>query len=378
MLANGSCNLASINLFAFVRNPFTEDAVFDYERFIHVTEQMTWGLDELLTILGDRHALPEQKEHVKKWREVGLGIMGLADLALAMNVSYGSREFVALIEAIMHTMANVSAQASARRAKELGVFPKYNYDYISNSNYFNEVYTDKTKKMIKTHGLRNSRLLSIAPTGSISNVLGISGGVEPFYSLSYWRKVLYGDKNMIQVMERTPQLLANHLGVETAEQLPEWAKVTSQNINYKDRARVQSKIQKYVDTGVSSTFNLPNEATIEDVMKIYELSWIYGLKGATVFRDNCAKIGILSGKEAWEVDSNPATPPIIEVVDEVTDLKTGEIKVSHYQVEVKAGGQVDTKKINVELCPECGSPMEKRDGCKHCSNDQCFYQACSI
>ena len=180
-----SCNLGSVNLNAFVKKPFTNEAFFDLERFREVVKHMTWGLDDLLSLLGERHALEAQKTHVVEWREIGLGVMGLADLALGMGFAYGSDEFIKFIDVIMKEMANSAAQASAMRAKELGVFPKYDYEKISSSKFFNDVYTEETKNLIKECGLRNSRLLSIAPTGSISNVLGVSGGVSDF-ALTYF------------------------------------------------------------------------------------------------------------------------------------------------------------------------------------------------
>ena len=183
-MENGSCNLGSVNLNAFVRRPFTDDALFDLDRFREVVKQMTWGLDELLTMLGDRHALPAQREHVVKWREIGLGVMGLADMALSMNMAYGSPEFIAVLDNVMKEMANAAGQASALRAKELGAFPKFNLEYAEASKFYQDVYTEETKELIREHGLRNSRILSIAPTGSISNVLGVSGGVSDF-ALTY-------------------------------------------------------------------------------------------------------------------------------------------------------------------------------------------------
>jgi len=179
-----SCNLGSINFNAFVREPFTDKAYFDYDRFEKVVKEMIWGLDDMITLFEDRHALPEQVEHVKNWREVGLGIMGLADLALSMKLGYGTPEFITETHKIMSFMANKAAQASALRAKELGVFPRFSLDKVSRSRFFQEVYTEETKDMIENFGLRNSRLLSIAPTGSISNILGVSGGVSDF-ALTY-------------------------------------------------------------------------------------------------------------------------------------------------------------------------------------------------
>lgn len=106
--------------------------------------------------------------------------MGLADLALTMGLGYGTPEFIKILDVIMSEMINTAAQASAMLAKEKGTFPKYNYKLISESRFFKEVFTDETKEMIGLYGLRNSRLLSIAPTGSISNILGVSGGVSNF------------------------------------------------------------------------------------------------------------------------------------------------------------------------------------------------------
>lgn len=314
LMANGSCNLASVNLFAFVRNPFTEDAYFDINRFHQVVKEMTWGLDDLLTMLGERHALPEQVKHTKEWREIGLGVMGLADLALGMRMAYGSDEFIQLLDNIMFAMVNQAFMASATKAQRDGVFPKYDYEKISQSAFFNEALSQGTRDYIKLHGLRNSRVLSIAPTGSISNLLGVSGGVEPYYNLGYWREVRVElEPEKVFVWEKTPKLLAETLKVASVDDLPDWAKVTSQNVPIERRLKVQSTIQKYVDTAISSTFNLPNDATTQDIIDIYIGAWKLGLKGATVFRDNCAKIGILSGVDGWQNDANPAIPPIIKV-----------------------------------------------------------------
>jgi ribonucleoside-diphosphate reductase alpha chain len=171
----------------------------------------------------------------------------------------------------MKEMANAAAKASALRAKDMGVFPKYNWENTSKSRFFQEVYTDETKELIKQYGLRNSRLLSIAPTGSISNILGVSGGVEPFFMLGYQRiiKSIFEEEKVIWVYEKTPLKLIKNLKLDNHEELPDWAKVTSQNIKFEDRAKVQATIQKYVDTAISSTFNVPNEATTEVIENIY-------------------------------------------------------------------------------------------------------------
>lgn len=378
LMAHGSCNLGSVNLNAFVKNPFKEDAYYDWERFDHVVEEMIYSLDDLLTLLGDRHALKEQRDHVTKYREVGLGVMGLADLALSMSLPYGSDEFLEFLDELMKRMINEAAKATALNAKEKGAFPAFDYKKVSASRFYKTVISPEVDELIKKHGMRNSRLLSIAPTGSISNILGVSGGVEPFFQISYTRRIIsmFDEEKKITVWEKTPLAMAKALDIHP-EELPEWTKITSQNIDFEARANVQKVIQKYVDTAISSTFNIPNSATVEDVMKIYQTAWHKGLKGATVFRDRCAKIGILSGLNAETKDLNPGTPPKMHI--EETWYNKVLDKKKEYVTHVVIDGQMyKPEKMERELCPMCQSVLIKKQGCIQCSNDLCDYEKCSI
>lgn len=378
LMAHGSCNLGSVNLNAFVKNPFTKDAFFNWERFDHVVEEMIWSLDELLTLLGDRHALKEQRDHVKKYREVGLGVMGLADLALSMSLPYGSDEFIEFLDVLMKRMINQAAKASALKAKEDGVFPAYDYHKVSSSHFYQTVISPETDEVIKKYGMRNSRLLSIAPTGSISNILGVSGGVEPYFQINYTRRIIsmFEEEKKITVWEKTPLAMAKAQNIEP-EELPEWTKITSQNISFEKRANVQATIQKYVDTAISSTFNLANSATVEDVSNIYLSAWKKGLKGATVFRDRCAKIGILSGINETTEDLNPAIPPKFNVDEVWKNIVTG--KVKEYQTHIIIEDAVfKPKRVEKEICPICKAPLIKKEGCIQCSNNDCDYEKCAI
>ena len=378
LMANGSCNLASINLNAFVVNPFTEEAYFNYDRFSEVVKEMIWHLDEMLTILGERHPLVEQRKHVKDWREVGLGIMGLADLALGLSKGYGTEPFLKELEKIMRTMANAAAISSALKAKSHGTFQNYNYEYISSSSFYKFAYDKKTKDLIKKHGLRNSRLLSIAPTGSISNIIGVSGGVEPYFMLGYQRTItsMFESDKTVWVYEKTPLKLMKHLKIDHHEKLPEWATITSQNISFDKRADVQSLIQKYVDTAISSTFNLPNETSTEEIEKIYLTSWQKGFKGVTVFRDNCKKIGILTGG-GEHLDKNPAEKPSVKVYEKWYDKITHETREFVTVIQINEHSYSKVQEL-IELCPECNSPLIKKEGCTSCSNLDCFYEKCAI
>ena len=378
LMPHGSCNLGSVNLNAFVRNAFTENAYYDFDRFDFVVTEMIHALDELLTMLGDRHALEEQREHVRLYREVGLGVMGLADVALSMRLPYGSKPFLDFLDGLMRRMINTATKASALRAKELGVFPKFDYEKISKSSFYQTAIDPETDEWVKAYGMRNSRLLSSAPTGSISNIFGVSGGVEPFFQINYTRRIvsIFEDEKVITVWEKTPLALAKAMGVEP-EKLPEWALITSQNIDFMDRALVQATIQKYVDTAISSTFNLPNSASVSDVENIYVTAWKLGFKGATVFRDRCAKIGILAGINESTEDLNPATPPVITIEEKWVDKNTQSVKEYVTTIHVSNTGYVP-EKIAKELCPLCGDVLVKKQGCIHCNNNECDYEKCAI
>lgn len=378
LVPHGSCNLGSININAFVKKPFTEQATYDWERFDFVVSEMIFALDDLLTLLGNRHALPEQRAHVKDYREVGLGVMGLADLALSLSLPYGSKQFIDFLDMLMSRMINTAASSSAMRAKITEPFPKYDYEKISNSSFYKAVINSETDALIKKYGLRNSRLLSIAPTGSISNIFGVSGGIEPFFQINYTRRIvsMFDEEKTITIWEKTPLAFAKTLGVDP-EDIPDWATITSQTIDFIDRAIVQSTIQKYVDTAISSTFNIPNSASVEDVMKIFIVAWGKGLKGATVFRDRCAKIGILAGINENTEDLNPASPPHLDVEEKWFDKVKSEAKEYVTHINVHSTGYTP-EKIARELCPLCGGILVKRQGCIQCSSPECDYEKCSI
>lgn len=378
LMPHGSCNLGSINLNAFVKNPFTEEAVYDWDRFDFVVGEMIVALDDLLTMLGDRHALPEQREHVIQYREVGLGVMGLADLALSLRLRYGSEEFLKFLDQLMRRMLNSATKASALRAKDLGAFPRFDYGKVSKSRFYQVGIDPDTDELVKKYGMRNSRLLSIAPTGSISNILGVSGGVEPFFQINYTRRIvsMFDEEKTITIWEKTPLALAKTMNVKP-EQLPEWALVTSQNISFMERAHVQATIQKYVDTAISSTFNLHNSASVDDVMDIYKTAWKLGFKGATVFRDRCAKIGILAGINENTEDLNPAVPPHVHVEEKWFNKKTLETKEYITHISVSSSGHTP-EKIEKELCPLCGDVLVKKQGCIKCNNPDCVYEKCAI
>lgn len=294
LLGGGSCLLGSINLSEFVLNPFTEKARFDYEAFTETIYIVVNAMNEVLDENIHRVPLKLQREVAIDWRNIGIGIMGMADMLLKLNITYGSDKAINLSSDIARHLLNESVKASSLLAKEYGPFNRYNYEDTKNSDMFKYSLNDDTKELIEKYGLRNSSILSIAPTGSISTLLGVSGGIEPNFANSYLRRTqsLHDKDVFYKVFTPIVEEFMNLNNMHSEDELPSMF-VTSEQIPYKARIKMQSAWQNYVDMAISSTINLPEETSVEDVYDIYVKAWEYGLKGITIYRSNCSREGIL-------------------------------------------------------------------------------------
>ena len=289
--AGGSCLLGSINLAEFVKNPFTDKAEFDYEDFEETVCKAVFALNKVLDEGLALHPLKIQQETVRDWRQIGLGILGLADMLIKMGVVYGSEESVSLCDKIGQCLAETAINESHELALLFGSYPRFNEESVKQSGFYK-----KHSIGIDNLKLRNSQLLTIAPTGTLSTMLGVSGGIEPIFANYYTRKTesLHGEDKYYKIF--TPiawDYLQAHGYGEDESKLPEYF-ITSQNIPYRNRIDMQSVWQKHIDASISSTVNLPNSATVEDVKDLYIYAWDKGLKGITVFRDGCKRLGILT------------------------------------------------------------------------------------
>ena len=285
--AGGSCLLGALNLSAFVRNPFTENASFDYISFECAVTDAVHALNEVLDEGLELHPLEEQRNSVRDWRQIGLGMMGLADCLIKLGIVYGSDEANQLCDKIARTLFETSIKTSEERSIACGNYPMFNADAVNSSHMMQEI-------NYKVYGLNNSQLLTIAPTGSISTMLGISGGIEPIFANSYTRKTqsLHGEDVFYKVYTPIVKAYMDAHNLKDESELPEEFVVAS-DISPENRIRCQAAWQKWIDASISSTINLPNEATVEDVEKIYMYAWECGLKGITVYRAGCAREGIL-------------------------------------------------------------------------------------
>ena len=288
----GSCLLGSFNLSVYVDE---YRCLFDYDSFkkdIHtVVKAMNDVLDEGLPL----HPLEVQRQTVHDYRQIGIGVMGIADMLIRLGVKYDSEEALSLCDEIGYVLANESIKASALLAKEEGAYPKYNEDAVLLSPYLIVNTSEDTYDLVHKYGLRNSQILTIAPTGTLSTMLGISGGIEPVFSYSYTRKTqsLHGEDVFYKVFTPIAKEYMDAYGIKEEEDLPDFF-VSAQTINPLMRVKMQGVWQRHIDASISSTVNLPNSATVDEVYDLYIEAWKNGLKGMTIFRDGCARMGVLT------------------------------------------------------------------------------------
>lgn len=322
--AGGSCLLGSINLSEFVVNAFSDTAFFDFDAFKTCVRASVVALNEVLEEGLPLHPLPEQRESVERWRQIGLGIMGLADALIKLGVIYGEPEAVELCDKIGFAMADSALAASARLSKEKGAYAACNVDEIMRTGYFESNTTEKTREMVRKYGLRNSQLLTIAPTGTLSTMLGISGGIEPVYANYYERKTesLHGTDVYYKVYTKIVEQFMKQRGVRDDSGLPDYF-VTAMTLDYRQRIDMQSVWQKHIDASISSTVNVPNSFTVEETESLYLYAYEQGLKGITIYRDGCKRTGILTTKETKRVAAGEGLKrgEIIMVTDDVVGKK---------------------------------------------------------
>lgn len=300
--AGGSCLLGSLNLAEFVKDPFGKRPAFDIPSFKQAVKVAIRALNQVLDEGLPLHPLQIQRDSVAKWRQIGLGIMGFGDMLIKMRIPYGSDRCSNLIATIGMALCNVGLQESALLAKELGTFEAYNEDYILNSFYMQSkikegVIYEETIDLIKAYGLRNSQLFTIAPTGSIGTMFGVSTGVEPIYDVNGFARTTKSLNAEDKVYMEYPNIVQRAIEADDIDMLnnkPAYL-IGAKDLDFMSRVKTQADWQVWIDASISSTLNLPKESPVEDVFKAYIVAHELGCKGLTVFRDGCKKEGILKG-----------------------------------------------------------------------------------
>ena len=327
-LANyNNCLLSALILHQYVINPYKDDAQFDYPTFLRDVQHGTIFLDSLIDINIKRHPLEEQQKADEYGRRIGLEFTGLADCLAMLGLEYGSDESLQFTDYIMYMKAIIEFQTSWELAKERGHAPcfktkeqrkKYlKHDYIKRLLGYTAIITDEDvqnkivdyedyvppKEMlvkgIMELGLRNSAFNTVGPTGTISIIAdNCTSGIEPLFSLKYDREVrLKAKGNETEITSIVHYPLLKIIGPEVLSMSNDELKrkynyVPTHDLNYKKRIKLQSVVQKWTDSSISSTLNLNKDITIEEIYDIYIKGHESKLKGMTVFR-NGSKKGIL-------------------------------------------------------------------------------------
>jgi ribonucleoside-diphosphate reductase alpha chain len=338
----GACNLGSINLSRFVINGFSDKAKIDWEQLRISTGTCIRFLDNVVTWNETLNPLEKQRAAANETRRLGLGIMGIADMFFQLGIDYDSELGIETMEEVMSFINDTAYRTSSELAKEKGPSDIFVFEDYSRCPFFEEALSDDTKEHIRQYGLRNIAVTSIAPTGSISNIIksfeigktnyiGVSGGIEPLFALFYTRRAESFDNQFFQVFHSTLQayLDLNNLNdkmqdvkkeFDLEDVLPSYFFKTAHTISHERRLQIQSVCQRYIDHSISSTINLPEDIEPEVISSIYLDAWSKGLKGITIYRDG-------------------SRFPILSVEGEKTDFQ--EFREKRFEMEVSKDNVVE-------------------------------------
>jgi len=336
LLSYEACNLGSINLAEHVRKKEV-----DYKK---LEETVSWAvrmLDDVVSVC--EYPLKQVAEVVRANRKIGLGVMGWADMLIKLGIPYNSPKAIKLAEKVMKEVQRMGWRVSSEIGKEKGSFPNFKGSLWEKRGY---------KQM------RNATVTTIAPTGTIALMFGVSSGIEPQFALAYYRRSM-DQYNFLEMNAELVKAIKYVNGLYSTELMDEIAKsgsiqqshkipkairevfVTSMDIKPEEHVRMLAAFQKYTDNAVSKTINLPASAKVEDVIKVFKTAHELKCKGITVYRDKSRTEQVLSVGEA--------KPQVTREATKVQNKRDGE-------------------------CPECGSKMAIEEGCKKCYS--CGYAVC--
>ncbi|MBD3258497.1 vitamin B12-dependent ribonucleotide reductase [candidate division GN15 bacterium] len=304
-----SCNLGSLNLGRFVRNPLPQDYAnsrpadgVDWERLANHVHRAVHFLDNVID--QNKYPIAEIEAQTKLNRRIGLGVMGWADMLVKLHLPYGSDESLELGEQVMAFVHNEARNHSSELAKSRGRFPHWGQSVYSRDEV----------------AMRNATVTTVAPTGTISIIAGCSSSIEPFYSLAFERNVMDGTR-LTEVnplfeqaarerdvySEQLARKVSSRRSIQDMTEIPDDLKtlfVTAADVTPERHIRMQARFQKNCDSSVSKTINLPESATREDVRQAYELAYTLGCKGVTIYRDNSRPDQVLSVKAEMPHESS--------------------------------------------------------------------------
>jgi ribonucleotide reductase alpha subunit len=314
----GACNLGSLFLHNFVENPFTEDAKINELKLKKATKTAVRFLDNIIDINNFPHEIFENYQ--KSFRTIGLGITGLASALAMLNLRYDSEAARDMVDRLMNFIAKTAYRESIQLAKEKGAFPLLDRAKFCDSGYLEKHFHydgdwANVIEEIRTHGIRNAKILSVAPTGTLSLTFGnnCSSGIEPIFSLEYDRKIKMGgqqkeNEKIVKVRDYAWEIYSQ----TEFKDIPNENFVTALNIDVVEHIKMLEIVAFHVDMSVSKTINVPTEYTLEQCKEIYMECWEAGIKGCTIFRPNELRQGILiapTEDKSEEIEPAPIQHP---------------------------------------------------------------------
>ncbi len=291
----GACCLGSFNLTRFVRDPFTPDARFDHAELARWVPLAVRLLDNVIDLSG--FPLPAQREQARGSRRLGLGMTGLADALVMLGLHYASAAARDTAVRILRTLLLTAYRSSVALAREKGSFPFYRRDGYLRSPFIRRL-PAALQAAIARHGTRNSHLLALAPTGSISLLANnVSSGIEPIFDLRYRRRVVQpdGGEREFAVEDHAYALWRARFGEQAALPL---TFVTALELSPHDHLAMQAALQRWVDNAVSKTVNVPEDYPFDEFTGIYRQAWRLGLKGCTTYRPHAGLGAVLESSKA--------------------------------------------------------------------------------
>lgn len=355
------CNLAAVNLAEMANK---ENKTVDFAKLARTVEIGVRMQDNVID--ATPYFLEDNKKQALGERRVGLGVMGLHDLLIYCETEYGSEEGNVLIDQVFETIATTAYRASVEIAKEKGSFPFLNGETTEETNRLRKAFIETgymekmpadIKQAILETGIRNSHLLTVAPTGSTGTMVGVSTGLEPYFSFSYFRSGRLG--KFIEVKADIVQEYLDRHPEADPENLPNWF-IAAMDLAPEAHADVQCVIQRWIDSSISKTVNAPKGYSVEQVQKVYERLYKGGAKGGTVYVDGSRDSQVLTLKaeensfEEEALEKKSSTKQHVVLVDTINDLRSTDVTI---------GSEVGN------TCPVCRQgKVEEIGGCNTCTN----------
>jgi len=292
----GCCCLGNINLSAFVVDEFSDRARLDWRNLEKALRYGTRFLDNVLDYNKDKHPLEAQTRASMWSRRIGVGFTGLADMLIKLNMKYDTQASVKFIDRMFERIKNICYDESCNIATEKGAAPAFIAEKHLERPYIQRLDASVKQKMASM-GVRNCCVLTVPPVGSGAILAGTTSGIEPIFALSYVRKSKSLSGGEFKVYHPLVQEYMKRFGIANESGLPNTF-VTAHSIKADFRVQMQGTIQKHIDSSISSTVNIPKEATVEDVKQIYVQAWKAGCKGITVYREGAREGILLTNEEA--------------------------------------------------------------------------------